>query len=72
MKQHAFFKMINWDLLMKKLITPPVILSMDEEDRDVPKVEDQDEDEEAKFLNFAENMDDSKKDGSAAKEEFED
>ena len=72
MKQHAFFKMINWDLLMKKLITPPVILSMDEEDRDVPKVEDQDEDEEAKFLNFAESMDDSKKDGSAAKEEFED
>lgn len=67
MKQHAFFRMINWDLLQKKLITPPIILSMDEEDRDLPKAEDAEEDEETKFLNFIESQEGSKQDGGAAK-----
>ena len=32
MKQHPFFKSIDWNLLVKKRITPPVHLSMEEEE----------------------------------------
>ena len=50
MKQHPFFSSIHWTHLEKKLITPPVFLTMDEEDE---RRADQDDDEEAKFLSFS-------------------
>ena len=50
MKQHPFFSSIHWAHLEKKLITPPVFLTMDEEDE--RKVE-SDDDEETKFLSFS-------------------
>jgi len=31
MKLHPFFKSIKWTLLEKKLITPPVILTMEDD-----------------------------------------
>ena len=50
MKQHPFFSSIKWTLLEKKLINPPVILTM-EDDLEL-KGKPFEKDEEAKFLNF--------------------
>lgn len=57
MKLHPFFKSIKWTLLEKKLITPPVILTM-EDDLEQQRVKHLEEDEEAKFLNFVTSDDD--------------
>jgi len=35
MRQHPFFKMISWTHLERKLISPPVILNMDDEDEEL-------------------------------------
>ena len=58
MKQHPFFAVINWSHLERKIITPPVILNMDD-DEDGMKEEfgQQPEDEEEKFLNFNDEKD---------------
>ena len=69
MKQHDFFKVINWDKLYKKEMEPPLHLSMDEDDAG-EKVEKEAEDpEEESFLNFKK----EEEEAAAAKEEgFED
>lgn len=51
MKQHPFFEAINWDLLQRKLITPPIILTMDEDDDGQREGVEPEDEEEAMFLN---------------------
>mmetsp|Transcript_30315 Transcript_30315/g.37357 ORF Transcript_30315/g.37357 Transcript_30315/m.37357 type:complete len:95 (+) Transcript_30315:731-1015(+) len=51
MKQHAFFKGLNWHHLAQKRIQPPVYLSMDDDEVEKEQACPVDDDE-AAFLNF--------------------
>ena len=65
MKKHPFFKEIDFDMLYNKMITPPVILTMDCEDG-VEELKDAEvDDEEAKFLNFGGEVTQNSKSASA-------
>ena len=68
MKQHPFFKSINWQRLERKQVPPPVLLTMDEDDVEKELVP---EDEEEQFLNFNENKDDGQA-GPSGEKLFED